>query len=143
MKYKLTQNGTTWTVSMIPMVTWTAPNNTTSTQQVTIKVPTGGFAVSNLTNLTAGATYAQTSRYDHPTEAPAFDYISLTLQNLGTTALTYQQGIEVPLFSFQNNGTCGGGRQCQLDADLRRPFCEAKFAVRKRRPTAHDPRLRY
>ena len=77
--------------------------------QASIKVPTGGFQVSNLTNLVGGAGFALSSRYDHPTEAPTFDYLSFTLQNLGTTAISYQNGVEVPLFTFENTGACTGG----------------------------------
>ena len=92
-------------VSMIPKVTYTAPNNTTSTQQITLKVPTG-FQYTGLTSINAGANYVQGSRINAPSQAPGFDYILFNLSNLGTTALTYTNGVKVPLFTFDKSGVC-------------------------------------
>jgi hypothetical protein len=94
---------------MIPKVSWAGIFARTATQQVTIRVPTGGFVVSNLVNLVSGAAYAQTSRYNMPTENTSKDYLVFTLQNLGTTTLPYVANVEVPLFTFSNTGTCGNG----------------------------------
>jgi hypothetical protein len=99
-------NGT-FQVSMIPNVTYTTPNNTTSTQQVSLKVPSG-FQYTGFTNLVAGATYVQGSRINAPSQAPNSDYILFNLSNLGTTALTYSAGVKVPLFTFNQVGTCNG-----------------------------------
>jgi hypothetical protein len=96
-------------VSMIPKVNWSGVAATTATQQVTIRVPTGGFIASNLTNLVSGAAYAQTSRYNAPTENTTRDYLVFTLQNLGTMTLPYAANVEVPLFTFTNIGTCRAG----------------------------------
>ncbi len=93
-------------VSMLPKVTYTGVNNTTSTQQVTLKVPTG-FQYTGLTSLT-GATYVQGSRVNAPSQATGFDYIMFNLSNLGTTALTYTNGVKVPLFTFDKSGSCQG-----------------------------------
>jgi hypothetical protein len=109
-EYKLTALSTgKYQVSMIPKVSWSGIFARTATQQVTIRVPTGGFVVSNLTNLVSGAAYAQTSRYNGPTENISKDYLVFTLQNLGTTTLSYVANVEVPLFTFTNTGTCGNG----------------------------------
>jgi large repetitive protein len=92
-------------VSMIPKVTYTGNNATTSTQQVTLKVPTG-FQYTGLTSLISGAPYIQGSRVNAPSQAPAFDYILFNLNNLGTNALTYTNGVKVPLFTFDKSGNC-------------------------------------
>ena len=88
---------------------------------MTIKAPTGGFVAGNLTSLVGGASFSETSRYDHPTEAPNFDYLSFTLQNLGTSTLSYQNGVEVPLFTFQNTGSWQRGNDIYL-IDENDPF---------------------
>jgi uncharacterized protein YxeA len=96
-------------VSMIPKVSWAGILATTATQQITIRVPTGGFVAANLTNLVSGVAYAQTSRYDAPTENTSKDYLVFTLQNQGTKKLSYVANVEVPLFTFDNTGACRPG----------------------------------
>ena len=109
-EYRLIQlNSGKYQMSMIPKVSWSGILAKTATQQITIRVPTGGFVVSNLVNLVSGAAYAQTSRYDRPTENTGKDYLVFTLQNLGTTTLPYVANVEVQLFTFSNTGTCGNG----------------------------------
>jgi hypothetical protein len=109
-EYKLIPLSTgKYQVSMIPKVDWSGALATTATQQVTIVVPTGGFVASNVMNLVGGATYRQTSRFNAPTENTGKDYLVFTLQNLGTTTLSYAANVEVPLFTFTNTGSCGTG----------------------------------
>ncbi len=115
-EYKLTQltNGL-YRVSMIPHINWTSPDNITASQQVTIKAPTGGFEIQNINSLVPGAAYDLTSQYPSPSQAPTWDYFSFTLQNAGTSALTYQNGVEVPLFTFENGGSCSGSTIYLID----------------------------
>jgi large repetitive protein len=94
-------------VSIIPRVTYTGTGNQTSTQQVTIKVPTG-FVYTNLTNLVAGANFVQGSRVNTPSQATSNDYIMFNLATLGTGAITYTNGVKVPLFTFEKSGACSG-----------------------------------
>jgi gliding motility-associated-like protein/uncharacterized repeat protein (TIGR01451 family) len=108
--------GTKYRVSMIPKVTYTAPNNTTSTQQVTVKVPTG-FQFANLTNLVSGVSYLQGSRVNAPSQASGFDYIMFNLQSLGTTNITYTNGTKVPLFTFDKTGAACTGDSLRLMKD--------------------------
>ncbi len=108
-------NGT-FQVSMIPKVTYTGSGNTTSTQQVSIKVPTG-FQYRNLTNLIGGVTYAQGSRINAPSQAPSSDYILFNLSSLGTTNITYTNGVKVPLFTFEKSGACSGSLALMPDND--------------------------
>ena len=106
-QYEIVKNGNTYQVNMIPNVTYTGVGNTTSTQQVTIKAPTG-LAYTNLTSLTSGANYIQGSRVNAPSQSTSNDYIMFNLSNLGTTALSYTAGVSVPLFKFDVPGTCSG-----------------------------------
>ena len=51
-QYQITKTGNTYQVNMIPNVTYTGAGNITSTQQVTIKAPTG-LVYTNLVSLTS------------------------------------------------------------------------------------------
>ncbi|MEZ4958883.1 MAG: T9SS type A sorting domain-containing protein [Saprospiraceae bacterium] len=96
-------------VSLIPMTTYTNPQNITGSGQVTIKVPTNEFDPVDIENLLTGMTWEANSRNNAPAEAPDFDYVSfgLTIQ-AGTAYPDYQAGVEMPLFSFQNAFGCTG-----------------------------------
>jgi gliding motility-associated-like protein len=121
-EYKLVPLSTgKYQVSMIPKVTWAGVLATTATQQITVVVPTGGFKVANLTNLVANVRYMQNSRFDAPTENRTKDYLVFNLQSLGTRNLSYVANVEVPLFTFENNGTCGVGN-VELMNDLTDAF---------------------
>ena len=109
-KFKLTMlpDGETYQVSMIPEKTWEHPYNITSTAQVTVKVPTNSFEVTDLTSLQLDTEWQDNSRSDAPEEAPEIDYISFGLVSLGTLKLDYKVGKEIPLFSFKNALPCQG-----------------------------------
>ena len=57
-------------VSIMPNTTFALPNNRVSTMQIIVRVPTGGFVVSNLTNLVGGVIFSNSSRNDTPLENP-------------------------------------------------------------------------
>ncbi len=103
-------------VSMIADTTWTFPFNITASMQVTIKVPTGGFVVSNITNKISGVVFSLASNYSSPAEDPEHDYISFILDSPGTTNIPYQKGEKTALFTFKNSGACQG-KQVILMAD--------------------------
>jgi len=111
-EYVLEQIGTnSFQVSLISDTTWTGFNAITSTAQVSIRVPTGGFVVGNLQNsINTGQSnevfWLENSRYFAPAEAPAWDYHSFGLASFNTPDITYQQGLKVPLFTFDNIGVC-------------------------------------
>jgi len=102
-------------VSLTPTVTWSFPQNITSTAQITIKVPSGGFVPGNINNLVSNVTFATSSTYVSPMAAPGFDYISFGMSPFGTTDIPYVEGENVPLFTFENVGTCTGGQINLMD----------------------------
>ncbi|MEM6319865.1 MAG: gliding motility-associated C-terminal domain-containing protein [Bacteroidota bacterium] len=105
-----------FTVSLISDTTITGPLTRTPTAQVTLKVPTGSFEVSNFTSLVDGANFQPNGRSDAPTEAPEFDYLVFGLtQAGGTQAIEYTKGVKVPLFSFENSGQCTGGQVFMME----------------------------
>lgn len=107
-KIELLPDNETYQVSMVPMVDWGVPFNKVSTAQVTIKTPATAFEPTDFVNLQENVVWESNSRYDAPDEAPDFDYITFGLVSLGTSGLTFNQGVEVPLFQFKNALGCTG-----------------------------------
>ena len=109
-KFKLTllEDGKTYQVSMIPEVTFQSPLNVTSTAQVTLKGPTNGLAVDQIFNWQEGVEWAPNSLTERPLESPESDYLSFGLVTQGTALITYEAGVEVPLFAFTNSLECQG-----------------------------------
>lgn len=96
-------------VSIIPDTTFTGLNRTISNMQIVVKTQTGGFNVANLNNLVgSGVNFANLSTNRAPNENPGFDYFSFTLNSGATNAIPFNDGQSVPLFTFQNGGTCTG-----------------------------------
>jgi len=92
-----------------------------STAQITIRVPTGGFEVGEITALIEGVSFFRTGRDNAPIEAPAFDYISFSLGSQGTSRIPFERGEKVGLFSFTNTGICPDG-DISLINNLTDPF---------------------
>lgn len=95
-------------VSMTPDTTWSFPQNVTSSAQVTIVAPTGGFSVTNMQNQIPGVTFAQNATYLAPAENSTKDYYIFGLTSVGTNAIPYQKGAKVALFTFENGTNCTG-----------------------------------
>jgi len=108
-------------VSLIPDTTWNFPLNIVGTAQVTVKVPTGGFLVGDITEIIPGLVFGKTGRDNSPIEDPNFDYLSFGLRSQGTSRITFQKGEKVGLFSFQNIGACPNGTLSLMD-NLTDPF---------------------
>lgn len=119
----------TYRVSMVVGETWTAPMNMVSTAQVTLKVPSGGFEISNTVNLIDGVNFVPNSRHDSPDEASSFDYISFGLETIGNDKLPFVAGTITPLFTFQNSGDCTGTVQIIDNDDEFMPPNNAKANV--------------
>ena len=95
-----------FTVGMIPDTTWTAPENTVNSAQITLRIPSNGYILENLQNAITGATFAETSRQNSPSVEAGYDYISITLNSFGTTAIPFTKGVKTNLFSFEINDAC-------------------------------------
>lgn len=109
-KFKLQQlnDGQTFQVSIVPETSYRPPLNITSTAQVTIKVPTASFEVRNLINLQPNVEWEANSETSSPEESKQSDYISFGLSTSGTDFIRYEEGIEIPLFTFENALPCTG-----------------------------------
>lgn len=96
----------TYLVSMQSDTTIAPPFNITSSVQITMRTPHGevpnSFTVGNVTSLQPLTAWDDNVHIIAPPEAPAWDYISFALISLGTTGLTYDEGVTIPLFTFTN-----------------------------------------
>jgi len=107
-KLEKLSDGETFQVSMVPMKSWSSPMNITSTAQVTLKVPTNSFELTELVSLQPDVNWEYNSKSIAPNEAPQYDYLSVGLSSMGTKQLHYEEGINVPLFTFKNSEICQG-----------------------------------
>jgi len=107
-KLAFSQETGRYTVSIVPMATYSNPQNITGTGQVTIKVPTNNFDPVDIVDHLTGMHWEANARNNAPTESPDFDYISFGLIIQGIAFPEYQAGVEMPLFSFQNAYGCNG-----------------------------------
>ena len=101
----LQENGE-YHVTLKSEVDWEGIQKLTSTGQVTLVVPTGGFELSNLQS--QNGTWAFNARAVAPQENTGYDYLTVGLVSLGTNAIQYKSDEETLLFTFENTGTCTG-----------------------------------
>lgn len=105
-KLELLPDNTTYRISMASEVTWTFPQNLTSSAQITIRVPHAeapyGFIMGNLVSIQPGTEWDDNVRINAPVEAPEWDYISFSLISGATAAFSYTANEEIPLFEFNN-----------------------------------------
>jgi hypothetical protein len=99
----------TYLVSMIPDKTLTYPMNITGTAQVTIKYPAiNRFFATNIKSLISNVKWEDNAYMADLKTAKGFNFVSFGLRSQGTTAITYEIGKEIPLFTFTNHYGCAG-----------------------------------
>lgn len=107
-KYKLTRlsDNITYQISLVSEATWAFPKNVTTTAQVTFRIPSNAhFIAGRIKSLVPETTWTDNAYLDKPNGDKNYNYITFNLQTIGTKALTFEAGKELPLFTFQNIGT--------------------------------------
>jgi hypothetical protein len=107
-KFKLTRmnDNQSYMVSMVSDATWMYPQNVTTTAQVSLRLPANThFIAGDITSLVPETRWVDNSYLEKPTGDAGSNYILFGLQNIGTPALAYEAGKELPLFTFRNIGT--------------------------------------
>lgn len=107
-KYKLTRmpDNATYMVSLVSDATWLFPQNVTTTAQVSLRLPNNThFIAGRITSLVPDTRWVDNSYLEKPTGDANSNYILISQQNVGTKALSFEAGKELPLFTFQNIGT--------------------------------------
>lgn len=110
-KFNLRYNDATqtYTVSIIPETTWTAPKNMVSSAQIVLRVDADKEFTPGISSLIPGLTWADNAYVEQPAGAEAYMFVCISLENGPTKEIAMKEGEEVPLFSFINaGGTCAG-----------------------------------
>lgn len=99
----------TYLVSMVPDKTLTYPMNITGTAQVTIKYPAiNRFFATNLRSLISNVKWEDNAYITDLKTSKGFNFISFGMRSQGTSAISYDEGKEIPLFTFTNHYGCAG-----------------------------------
>lgn len=104
-KLDLMEDQETYQISLVSDVSWSLPNNITSTGQVTIKAPTLEFDVEEFESIHPQLTWEYNSRFNAPLESSDFDYFSFGLAS-SSRDFDYEAGEEVPIIRFKNSKGC-------------------------------------
>ncbi|MEM1122736.1 MAG: T9SS type A sorting domain-containing protein [Bacteroidota bacterium] len=94
-------DGKTYVVKLKPQQSYDPRMSITNTAQVSFVVPTGGFEVGEILNFKG--TWENSNNVVAPANNPKKDYIVFNLVG-HISDLTYEEGQEVALFSFENTG---------------------------------------
>jgi hypothetical protein len=98
-----------YTVSMLPEVTWAAPQNMLASAQVVLAVPAGSDFTPAITSMVDGLVWADNAYIENPAGALGKTFVCIALVNGPTSKIELANGKEVPLFSFVNaGGNCAG-----------------------------------
>lgn len=97
----------TFTVSILPQHSWTAPANKVGAAQVVLRVPSNNSFTPAVTSLVDGVIWADNSYVENPEHAPGFTFVSIAMVSGPTDNIPLVEGQELPLFSFVNaSGGC-------------------------------------
>jgi Secretion system C-terminal sorting domain len=102
-QFKVERMGETnnFMVYAVSTETYSNPQNLVSTAQVTMLANTGSFELDKIVSLYPNAKWRVNGRTNAPKENPSQDYIYFGLENLGTSALKFEKGKDIPLFLIQ------------------------------------------
>jgi len=106
-KLELLDDGETYQISLVSDVDWSLPNNLTSTGQVTVKVPTAEFELTEFESVHPQLKWDYNARIDSPNESVDIDYLSFGLENASRN-FEYEAGEETPIIRFKNTRGCAG-----------------------------------
>lgn len=106
-----------YAVSMESAVTWNLPDNMTNTLSTTLVAPTGSLLPNDIISYQVDANFTLTNSWIAPATSPNFDYFVIELTDVGTTSLSYEEEVVVPLFSFKNNNSCAGDSLFLMDVE--------------------------
>lgn len=107
----------TYTVSVIPEVSWQAPKNIVASAQIVLRIDSDKELIPGITSLISGLTWADNAYVEQPTGAPNHTFICISLVNGPTSQVAIAADQEVPLFSFINTATGCAGKVKMLAND--------------------------
>lgn len=93
----------TYLLSLKAEKSWAVPMNITGAVQIVVKVPaTTPFTVGKIQSLIPGLSWSDNALVIQPSAAPNYNFICFVLNEPGAKSIPYQEGVEVPLFTFKN-----------------------------------------
>lgn len=93
----------TYLISLKAEKSWVAPANITGGVQVVLKVPANvPFVAGKIQSLVPGLSWSDNALVVQPSAAPDYNFVCFVLNEPGTKRITYQEGVELPLFTFKN-----------------------------------------
>jgi hypothetical protein len=103
-KFKLSRvSANQYRVSMVPERSLTERQAVTSTMQVSLKIDAAsGFQLADITSLNPDAEWDKGGMLRSPDGARDHDYLFVGLKSMATRAFAFEQGKEIPLFTFRN-----------------------------------------
>nr|WP_293839332.1 Ig-like domain-containing protein [uncultured Arsenicibacter sp.] len=116
---KLLSDGITYQVSLSSTVSLSGSDQQTNSGQITIVAPAGSLTIANLTNV-GSSTWANNTTVRAPSQNSSKDYFIFGLTSFGKS-IPYAAGVEIPLFTFQNTGSCAGAIEVWASSDPFQP----------------------
>jgi hypothetical protein len=106
----------TYLVSLVPEVDYQPPYNTTGSIQIVVRVPVEyDFHPSNIQSLLPGVNWLNNAYVDDPEGGAGYTFASFVMDVPTTKNIKYQDGVEVPLFTFTSSQTGCLGEISLLD----------------------------
>lgn len=106
----------TYLISLKAEKSWAAPANITGGVQVVLKVPANApFSAGKIQSLIPGLSWSDNALVVQPSAAPEYNFVCFVLNEPGTKSILYQEGVELPLFTFKN---LEPGRTAKLELTL-------------------------
>lgn len=93
----------TYLVSMLPDQSWSAPMNAVGSAQIVLQMDSGKpFLAGQIKSMIPGISWTDNAYIEGPPSAPEYDFVCFALNESGTKNISFQAGIETPLFTFVN-----------------------------------------
>lgn len=106
----------TYLLSLKAEKSWLHPMNITGAVQIVVKVPAAiPFTAGKIQSLIPGLSWSDNAFVVQPSAAPEYNFICFVLNEPGAKSIPYQEGVEVPLFTFKN---LEPGRAAKLELTL-------------------------
>lgn len=116
-----------YTISLIPNISWQASQNKVGSAQIVLRVPSGLPFFPAITSQIEDVNWADNVYLENPDQAPGYTFIGIAMVNGPTDKISFSEGIEVPLFSFVNAaGGCPGRVELTPNDD---PMVESLIAA--------------
>ncbi len=93
----------TYLVSMLPDQSWSAPMNAVGSAQIVLQMDAGKpFLAGQIKSMISGISWSDNAYIESPASAPEYNFVCFALNEAGTKSISFQAGVETPLFSFVN-----------------------------------------